>query len=166
MRYRRDRTASATYFFTLVTWQRQPLFAASDNVARLRAAFRTVLATRPVHVDAMGVLPDHLHCLWTLPNGDDDYPTRWNQIKGAFTRSLNESAKTPRGMPQRREHAVWQRRYWKHPIRDEGDFARHCDYIHWNPVRHGLVIAPGDWPYSSFRRFVAMGVYAPDWGGP
>jgi putative transposase len=165
MRYRRDRTAGATYFFTLATWQRLPLFGSPDNVVKLRAAFRLVRTAHPFRIDAMVVLPDHLHCLWTLPSSDDNYPARWNQIKGAFTRSLDESAKPPIGLPQRRERAVWQRRYWEHRIRDDTDFARHCDYIHWNPVKHGLVDSPGNWPYSSFGRFVALRVYPADWGG-
>lgn len=164
MHYRRDRTAGATYFFTLVSWHRIPWFSDAANVARLRTAFRRVRLAHPFLINAMVVLPDHLHCLWTLPEGDDDYPMRWNQIKGAFTASLPDSAKHPRGETERREQAVWQHRYWEHRIRDEADFARHCDYIHWNPVKHGLVLQASDWPYSSFHRFVRAGMYPADWG--
>jgi len=163
MHYRRDRTAGASYFFTVITWQRTPWFADPDYVARLRQAFREVMAAHPFHIDAIVILPEHLHCLWTLPSGDDNYPLRWNRIKGAFTRALPESAKYPRA-GQRREQAVWQRRYWEHRIRDDNDFTRHCDYIHWNPVKHGLVEHAADWPHSSFGRFVDAGVYSRDWG--
>jgi len=163
MRYRRDRTLGATYFFTLVTHDRRPLFAESDNLARLRNAFGHVKSTAPFHLDAIVVLPEHLHCLWTLPDGDDDFAARWNRIKGRFTHSLPDNAKPSRS-EGRRERAVWQRRYWEHRIRDEADYACHCDYIHWNPVKHGLVHHPGDWPYSSFARFVAAGIYPADWG--
>ncbi len=177
MRYRRDRTCGATYFFTVVTFQRAPLFANADHLARLRAAFRDIRAKHPFAIDAMVVLPEHLHCLWTLPAGDDDYPLRWSLIKGAFTRSLPDTDKRPRASRRqfvvsagatdsaRREQAVWQRRYWEHRIRDDDDYARHCDYIHWNPVRHGLVERAADWPHSSFGRFVAAGFYPSDWGG-
>jgi putative transposase len=164
MRYRRDPTPGATYFFTLVIQGRRPLFADADNVARLRAAFARVKAARPFVIEAIVVLPDYLHCLWTLPAGDADFASRWNQIKGGFTRALPADRK-PRRPDERRERAVWQRRYWEHRIRDETDFARHCDYIHWNPVKHGLVGRPGDWPHSSFARFVTAGIYPADWGG-
>jgi putative transposase len=167
MRYRRDRTSGATYFFTVVTWQRKTWFADVDNVARLRAALREVRARHPFLIDAMVVLPDHLHCLWTLPPDDDNYPMRWNRVKGVFTRSLPEvgtRGSSSHEKPERRERAVWQRRYWEHRVRDDDDFARHCDYIHWNPVKHGLVQRAADWPHSSFSRFVAAGIYPQDWG--
>ncbi|MFZ5659156.1 MAG: REP-associated tyrosine transposase, partial [Pseudomonadota bacterium] len=117
-------------------------------------------------IGVMSLLPEHLHCLWTLPPGDHDFPTRWNLIKGHFTRHCPPDFKTPpdAARTRKREQAVWQRRYWEHRIRDEADFARHCNYIHYNPVKHGLAQRAGDWPWSIFRRFVAQGVYAPDWG--
>ncbi|EPZ15061.1 hypothetical protein M622_16995 [Thauera terpenica 58Eu] len=163
MRYRRDRSPGATWFFTLVTWRRRPLFADPANVARLRAAFAHTRTVAPYRIDALVLLPDHLHCIWTLPDGDADFSTRWNRIKGSFTRSLPPAAKSLRGSPSRRERCVWQRRFWEHRIRDDVDFARHCDYIHWNPVRHGLATRPDEWPYSSFARFVQAGIYPADW---
>lgn len=103
----------------------------------------------------MVVLPDHLHCLWTLPPGDADFPTRWRLIKTWFTKHHGVEGVT---------EAVWQPRYWEHQVRDEADFAHHADYIHYNPVKHGLVESPRDWPYSSFRRHVDAGVYPANWG--
>lgn len=164
MRYRRDRTPGATYFFTLVTQGRHALFAQPINIHRLRSTFARVKAVHPFRIDAIVVLPDHLHCLWTLPEGDADFAGRWNLIKGGFTRALPSEAKPSRGTGDRRERSVWQRRYWEHRIRDEDDYARHCDYIHWNPVKHGLVDRAGDWPYSSFGRFVQAEIYSADWG--
>ncbi len=163
MRYRRDRTPGASFFFTLVTFDRRPLFADGANVDRLRATFARVLRDHPFRIEALVLLPDHLHCIWTLPDADADFALRWNLIKGGFTRSLPDTAKHPRP-GERREQRVWQRRYWEHRLRDEGDFARHCDYIHWNPVKHGLVASPADWLHSTFARFVARGIYPPDWG--
>ena len=101
------------------------------------------------------VLPEHLHCIWTLPAGDADYMNRWRLIKTWFTKHCD---------PVLRGAGVWQKRYWEHVLRDEHDYARHVDYIHYNPVKHGLVASVGDWSYSSFERFVKAGVYPPDWG--
>lgn len=113
------------------------------------------------------LLPDHLHCAWTLPEGDADYAARWNIIKRLVsqeTRALIPEDGNPVRV-RRRELGLWQRRFWEHQIRDEGDLARHVDYIHWNPVKHGYVEAVRDWPYSSFHRFVEKGVYPWDWAG-
>ena len=167
MEYRRLRLAGATYFFTVVTFERRPLFADAGNVALLRRAFATVKARHPFAIDALVLLPDHLHCLWTLPEGDDDFSSRWMSIKLEFTRHCAPQYKRRFPPPARakREQAVWQRRFWEHCIRDEGDFQRHCDYIHWNPVKHGHAATPAAWPYSTFQRFVERGVYPPDWCG-
>jgi len=117
---------------------------------------------------AVVLLPDHLHCLWQLPLGDDDYATRWRIVKSRFTRSLLGAGyvEPRRGASRRRrrEHAVWQRRAWEHRVRKEMDWKNHLDYIHYNPVKHGLVAAPGLWPYSTFAKYVAMGEYEPNWG--
>ncbi len=163
MRYRRDRTAGTSFFFTLVTFDRRPLFASHENVNRLRFAFAQVMRHHPFRIDALVLLPDHIHCIWTLPERDADFSQRWNLIKGGFTRALPDDEKRPRA-GERRERQVWQRRYWEHRLRDESDLARHCDYIHWNPVKHGLAASPADWPHSTFRRFVARGIYPADWG--
>ncbi len=155
MRYRRTFVPGGSFFFTVVTSQRRPVFTSPETVEILRRAFRTVRISRPFDIDAMVVMPDHLHCIWTLPPGDADYMNRWRLIKAWFTRHCD---------PALRERGVWQRRYWEHMLRDENDYARHLDYIHYNPVKHGLVASTGDWPYSSFRRFVDAGFYPPDWG--
>lgn len=153
MNYRRVRAEGATYFFTVVTKHRRPVFRSDENIAELRHAFRTEMARRCFYVDAIVVLPDHLHCLWTLPEGDSDFSTRWQFIKTRAGRML----KMGRGL--------WQPRFWEHLIRNEEDYANHVDYIHYNPVKHGLARTPGEWKHTSFHRFVKDGIYQPDWGG-
>ena len=166
MQYRRAKTPGATYFFTLITYQRQILFRDSAMLELLRAAFRTVKARFPFTIDAVVVLPDHLHCIWTLPDEDANFSTRWRLIKGEFSRHCPEQYKQNRSASRLRkgEQAIWQRRFWEHQIRDEVDFTNHVDYIHYNPVKHGLVAAPKDWAYSSFHRYVHDGSYPRDWG--
>jgi REP element-mobilizing transposase RayT len=105
------------------------------------------------------VLPDHLHCLWTLPQGDADFPGRWRAIKIEFVKGLPAGEPRSQVMAGRGERGIWQRRYWEHTIRDDRDFAAHMDYTNFNPVKHGLVTHPADWPYSSFRRRVDSGLY-------
>ena len=166
MQYRRTFTPGATYFFTLVTHQRRPIFASVDAVDVLRAAFRQVRNSRPFEVDAMVVLPDHLRCIWTMPPDDADFATRWRLIKTWFTKHCPDVLRiTPdAARTAKHEQAVWQHRYWEHQIRDEEDYARHVDYIHYNPVKHGLAALPMAWPYSSFHKHVAAGIYPADWG--
>ncbi|MBN1888999.1 MAG: transposase, partial [Thermoflexales bacterium] len=110
--------------------------------------------------------PDHLHCIWTLPEDDSDFSIRWRLIKSAFTRKCNMPQPTVLSSSRQHkgEQAVWQRRFWEHRIRDETDFIRHVEYIHYNPVKHSLVKAPRDWEYSSFHRFVREGAYDQAWG--
>jgi putative transposase len=134
----------------------------------LRAAIEEARAVHPFAVDAWVLLPDHLHCVWTLPEGDRNFSIRWGLIKAGFSKRakalfhreewLNESRE------RHRESAIWQRRFWEHEIRDEGDFRRHLDYIHYNPVKHGLVGKAADWPYSTFHRLVGEGSYPEGWG--
>ncbi|WP_290653717.1 transposase [Aquisalimonas sp.] len=160
--YRRFRVPGGTYFFTVVTHQRRPFFRHPANVQRLRTAIRRIRDTHPFHIDAMVILPDHLHALWTLPKDDDDYTRRLRLVKSLFTQSAPD---LPAERARRSgEGAVWQRRYWEHVIRDGEDFRRHVDYIHYNPVKHGLVAHPREWPYSSFHRAVQRGWYPPHWG--
>jgi putative transposase len=121
----------------------------------LRAVVRRVRARAPFHIDASVVLPDHIHCLWTLPQGDADFPGRWRAIKIAFAKSLPAAEPRSAMMFRRGERGIWQRRYWEHTIRDDRDFAVHFDYIHLNLVKHGLVRDPADWSHSTFRRCVA-----------
>ena len=113
----------------------------------------------------MVVLPDHLHTIWTLPEGDAEFSTRWRLIKSAFSRGLATDEQISQSRASKGERGIWQRRYWEHTIRDENDFARHVDYIHINPVKHRLVKRVRDWPYSSFRRMVKLGLYPEDWAG-
>jgi putative transposase len=166
MRYRRAFVPGGSFFFTVVTATRRPLLASAEAAEVLRMAFRVVRAKRPFEVDAMVVLPDHLHCIWTLPPNDADFATRWRLIKTWFTKQCDPSLRSPpnRARMTKHEQALWQHRYWEHLLRDEEDFARHVEYIHYNPVKHGYAQAPMDWPYSSFRRFVEAGIYPADWG--
>jgi putative transposase len=117
-------------------------------------------------MDAIVILPDHLYCLWTLPENDYNFSLRWRLIKGAFSRHLeNESGETlSSSRRNKREREIWQRRFWEHTIRNQEDFNKHCDYIHYNPVKHGLANSPIDWENSSFRSYVRKGQYSPDWG--
>jgi putative transposase len=135
-----------------VTHDRAPLFSSAQRVELLRAAFRKVKALRPFQIDAMVVLPDHLHCIWRLPAGDSDFSGRWREIKKAASRAIDAGS-----------DAQGQRRFWEHAIRDEADWRRHLDYIHFNPVKHGWAATPGEWPWSSFGRAVARGWYEPSW---
>jgi REP-associated tyrosine transposase len=167
MRYRRVLEAGATYFFTLVTHRREPLLADPSNITRWRGAVAKVQRSRPFIVEGEVVLPDHLHVLWTLPDGDAEFATRIRLVKTAFTKSLGALDAAPRkssSRARRGEREVWQRRYWEHLVRDERDFRAHLDYIHLNPIRHGLVARPGDWPHSTFHIWVDRGAYEAWWG--
>jgi len=167
MRYRRAKTPGGTYFFTVVTFRRRKFLCEPGNVELLRTALRTVKSAYPFTIDAFVLLPDHLHCIWTLPPGDSDYPMRWNAVKKYFTDHCLDEYKLPRTASERRKRmqTIWQPRYWEHQIRNDRDFEQHCDYIHWNPVKHGWVPRVADWPYSSFHRFVRVGLYPPHWAG-
>ncbi|MDD1622479.1 MAG: transposase [Methylococcaceae bacterium] len=156
--YRRLYLPGSTYFFTLVTYGRRPIFADERLVELLRQAFQTVKSKRPFDLQSAVILPDHLHCLWRLPDGDSDFSTRWQMIKTAFSRRV------PAKVRRNGAKTIWQSRFFEHCIRDEDDFHKHLDYIHYNPVKHGLSASPAAWPYSSFWRFVAAGWYAADWG--
>jgi putative transposase len=166
-RYIRANAAGATYFFTVVLQDRQARWLV-EHVDVLRACVSAVKARHPFHIDAMVVLPEHLHAVWTLPLGDADFAIRWRLVKRSFTRCLNAAglldhtaAAAKRGADER---SLWQRRYWEHQIRDLDDFGRHVDYIHFNPVKHGWVQRAGDWPYSSFHRYVRQGLLPANWG--
>ena len=195
--YRRLKIPGATYFFTVVTFMRKPIFSEEISREILRNAIDETNKLLPFQLDAWVLLPDHLHCLWTLPEGDRDFSKRWGIIKSHFTKKIKEvgwalPTMTNRDqvgwalptmtnpdrieltlraqdqvMPSRvkhREGMIWQRRFWEHAIRDQEDFNRHCDYIHYNPVKHGLADDPKKWKYSTIHQFIERGVYAPNWG--
>lgn len=165
--YIRSRHPGATYFFTLVTYRREPIFKSEEIIRNLKKAFCRVLKERPFELVAIVVLPDHLHAIWTLPSEDFDYSTRWRLIKTYFTRSFQTSR-----YPQKRqsisrmrkgEQPVWQRRFREHQIRDEQELERYFDYIHFNPIKHGIVADLSAYRWSSYHRYVRLGVYAEDW---
>ncbi len=161
--YRRAHVEGATYFFTVNAAQRRGSRLLVEHIDWLRQVIRHVRAKRPFAIDAMVVLPDHLHCIWTLPEADGDFKTRWALIKAGFSRALPRGERLSASRRKRGERGIWQRRYWEHLIRDERDFERHVDYIHWNPVKHGWVGRVVEWPYSSFHSYVKRGIYSADW---
>jgi putative transposase len=163
MRYRRSSTAGGTYFFTVNLAQRK-----SDvlvrNIDVLRAVLGHVKSAHPFAVVAMVMLPEHLHAIWRLPPGDADYPMRWSLIKAGFSRRLNKVEPIGASRKIRGERGIWQRRYWEHQIRDETDLAHHVDYIHYNPVKHGLVTRPVDWPHSTLHGYIERKLDSKNWG--
>ena len=166
MIYRRTKIKGGTYFFTVVTQNRRPFLCQPDNAVLLRHALQYTMQRQPMEIDAFVLLPDHLHSIWTLPDNDHDFSMRWRLIKSYFSRycqdSYQNSVSTSRQGKQ--ERALWQRRFWEHMIRDNQDFINHVEYIHYNPVKHGLVAAPKEWEYSSFHRYVQAGLYDEMWG--
>ena len=168
-RYRRAMAGGSSYFFTVVAYRRQPILCDVPIRNALREAIEEVRRARPFVIDAWVLLPDHLHCVWTLPDGDADFSTRWMKIKRAVSLVCGEeyccADLLTASKLKHRESTIWQRRFWEHQIRDEEDYARHVDYIHFNPVKHGNVQRVEDWPYSTFFRYVSKGAYARDWVG-
>jgi putative transposase len=161
VRYRRVLAAGGTFFFTVALRNRRANTLVA-HIELLRQAIDHTRDLRPFHIDAMVVLPEHLHAMWTMPEGDTDYSGRWRSIKSGFVRAL-PSAGVELTTNARGECDLWQRRFWEHQIRDEEDLQRHVDYIHINPVKHGLVQHVIDWPWSSFHRYVRDGLLARDW---
>ncbi len=166
--YRRANIDGGMYFFTVNTLSRQTFLLDDDVRAALREGIALVRQSHPFTVNAWVLLPDHLHCIWTLPSDDRDFSTRWRVIKRTVTQRcgarLNRADLMTARRRQRKQSTLWQHRYWEHLIRDEHDYRRHVDYIHWNPVKHGYVGRAGDWSYSTFHGHVAEGIYPPDWG--
>jgi putative transposase len=152
------------YFFTVNLLERSSK-QLTDNIDVLREAVRQIRLRRPFHIDAWVVLPDHMHCVWTLPAGDTDYSGRWKAIKVAFAKAHPRTETISATRARKGERGIWQRRFWEHTIRNEQDYATHVDYVHVNPLKHGLVEQVKTWPYSSFHRFVAAGIYPLDWSG-
>jgi putative transposase len=161
--YRRAKLEGSVFFFTVVLAER-PSNLLLNEIERFRRIYRVVEQQRPFETIAICVLPDHLHALWALPEGDADFSTRWSLIKGGFSRGLDSKQRSPSKV-RKREKGIWQRRYWEHAIRDDMDFERHVDYIHFNPVKHGYVSRVLDWPHSSFHRYVKRELLPADWGG-
>lgn len=166
--YWRWRKPGAWLFFTVVTYHRQPVFNHETARKFLHNAIIQTQRSHPFEIFASVLMPNHLHCIWILPSDDDDYSTRWRLIKSRTTHGLladGWSGDTPcQSRIRAGEKTLWQRRYWERILKDDADVKRHLDYLHYNPVKHGLVKCAGDWPYSSFRRFVELEEYTPDWG--
>ena len=166
--YRRIRTKGATYFFTVVAYQRQRILCLRKSLEAMQRVFADVASRLPFRTDAWVILPDHMHVVWTLPEGDSDYSTRWDILKKDLTKDLrclaDADAASTTSRVRHRDGTVWQRRFWEHQIRDEPDYRTHLDYIHFNPVKHGFTASPKDWQHSSFHKWVARGAYEEDWG--
>ncbi len=162
-RYRRLKIEGGAFFFTLAVAGRGSDLLV-QHIERLRGAYAEVEKRHPFETVAICILPDHIHALWQLPEGDADYASRWSLLKSGFSRGLPAAQRSVSKI-RKREKGIWQRRYWEHAIRDDADFERHVDYIHYNPVKHGLVTRVADWPFSSFHRYVAQGILPGDWAG-
>ncbi len=163
-RYRRSLVPGATYFFTLTLATRSSTLLI-DRINSIRSAYVNVHHRYPFQTIAICILPDHLHAIWVLPPDDADYSRRWQLIKRNFSTGLNASETRSQSKIVRREKGIWQRRFWEHQTQDDLDLQRHVDYVHFNPVKHGLVARVADWPHSSFHRYVARGELPADWAG-
>ncbi len=163
MRYRRADVAGGTYFFTVNLAERKRTLLV-DFIDDLRDVMKKVKKSHPFHIDAMVILPDHLHAMWTLPVDDANYPMRWSLIKAGFSRRIPKEERRNPSRNTKGERGIWQRRYWEHLIRDERDYENHVEYIHYNPVKHGLVKHASEWPFSSFHRYVHNGKLQTTWG--
>jgi putative transposase len=165
--YRRNYIQGGTFFLTLVTCDRIPIFSNPENIHKLRVATSTTRTEMPFEIVGAVVLPEHIHFLWTLPPNDSNYSKRIGRLKVLFTRSLHGKNNLPQDVSisrqKHRESNVWQRRFWEHTIRDDEDFVKHLDYIHYNPVKYGLVSCPHQWEYSSFNKWRDRGVYSVEW---
>jgi len=163
--YQRLRIDGGCYFFTVNLAQREGNLLIL-HIESLREAFRQTRQDHPFDINAIVILPEHLHCIWQLPEADSDYSTRWRLIKSRFSMAMPKTERISNSRIGKGERGIWQRRYWEHAIRDERDLQNHVDYIHYNPVKHGLVSQVNDWPYSSFHQWVKRGHYQENWGAP
>jgi len=165
--FRRVHLPGGTFFFTVVTDGRAPYLCDDSAPQLLRDVLREVRTRWPFEVDAIVVVPDHLHAIWTLPTEDSDYSKRWAWVKKEFTKRWLQSGHSERVRSSGRAHdgrrGVWQPKFWEHAIRDERDLERHVEYIHYNPVKHGAARCPHEWRWSSFARWVRAGIHAADW---
>ncbi|WP_018971816.1 REP-associated tyrosine transposase [Rudaea cellulosilytica] len=162
MRYRRANVYGGTYFFTVNLADRSSRLLV-DRIDDLRASVRLVKQRHPFEIVAWIVLPEHLHAIWTLPQDDADYSTRWALIKAGFSRRIERSEVISPSRRAKGERGLWQRRFWEHQIRDGIDLQRHVDYVHFNPVKHGHALRAADWRYSSIHRYVRLGDLPGDW---
>jgi len=164
--YIRAKFKGGYYFFTVVTYRRRKLFDSAPAHYYLKQAILQTQSKRPFEIIALCLLPDHIHCLWKLPADDADFSIRWSSIKGLFSQQyLREHGCINDATPSRLrkgEACLWQRRFWEHQIRNENDLQKHVDYIHYNPVKHGLVESVEDWPWSTYHRYVKEGFYKGD----
>jgi putative transposase len=163
-RYHRAKIPGGVFFFTVTLADRRSDLLVR-HIDRLRATYRAVKQRYPFETVAICNLPDHVHAIWSLPEGDSDFSLCWSLIKSGFSRGLPRAAIRSASKVAKRETGLWQRRYWEHAIRNDADMARHVDDIHFNPVKHGHVTRVCDWPYSSFHRYVAQDILPLNWGG-
>ncbi|MDC3212616.1 transposase [Pseudoalteromonas distincta] len=164
MQYRRNYVKGGSYFFTVNLLDRNKSLLV-EHIDLLRKSIRVVKSQRPFYIDAWVVLPDHLHAVLTLPDNDTDYSGRWREIKKRFSKSLPKTEFLTQTRKRKNERGIWQRRFWEHTIRDDNDYWHHVNYVHFNPLKHGLVSRVVDWPYSSFHRAVKQGIYTSNWCG-
>ena len=162
--YRRAYITGGTWFFTVNLLQRQQNDLLVSQISLLRYTVRKVRSRYPFHINAWVVLPEHMHAIWTLPLGDADFSTRWRLIKSGFSRELPKTEYQSKVRIAANERGIWQRHFWEHAIRDDLDFERHVEYLHFNPVKHGYVTHVRDWPFSSFHLYVKDGIYPVNWG--
>ncbi|MCL5801911.1 MAG: transposase [Gammaproteobacteria bacterium] len=161
--YRRHFVPGGSYFFTVALADRSATLL-TDHIDVLRKAFQCIRKELPFTTEAMVVLPDHLHCVWTLPPETADFSTRWKRIKAEFSHALPDGERRSESRVKKGERGIWQRRFWEHALQNELDWQRHVDYIHYNPVKHGHVKRVAEWPYSTFHRYVKLGLYPLEWG--
>jgi putative transposase len=167
--FRRNLVPGGTYFFTVVTHGRRPILTTPLGRRCLRLSIEHARNRWPFTTIAIVLLPDHLHAVFELPRGDDRYSLRWQKIKEHFTRAFiaagGREGTSSASRARKQERSIWQRRFWEHTVRDADDLKRCVDYLHWNPVKHGLVRRVADYRWSTFHRFVAAGEYEVNWGG-
>jgi putative transposase len=166
--YIRAQQSGGTFFFTLTAYRRKRILLDTPIINALRESLRDTRKANPFEIAAWVLLPDHMHFIWRLPAGDSDYSRKLGRVKAGVSRRVKGQYGRQRAAQEsrirRRESTIWQRRFWEHQIRNDEDLKAHLDYLHYNPVKHGLVSRVRDWPYSSFHRYVRQGFYGEDWG--
>jgi putative transposase len=166
--YLRDKTPGGMYFFTLVTYNRQPIFLIERNIRLFKKSLSEVKMTKSFKIVALVILPDHIHMILALPENDYDYSKRISLIKKSFGKDYGKyspkSIALPKSAIKRNERGIWQRRFWEHKIRDDRDYLAHINYIHLNPVKHGLVDDIANWKWSTYFTFLKSGFYEKNWG--